>query len=158
MNKYIIELILLIISFCIYFIWYSIYITSSKYDINSVNNLELGLGVFGFICGLWLSSYLQRTIFKDKVDNTKYIWFILVIGIISFTLMGCAIIANIYNVKGVENIDWIKYNQILFPLYGGVILISEEAVNHIINYLSIHTENNSESSPFSSFSTSTENS
>ena len=71
MNKYIIELILLIISFCIYFIWYSIYITSSKYDINSVSNLELGLGVFGFICGLWLSSYLQRTIFKDKVDNTK---------------------------------------------------------------------------------------
>lgn len=152
MNKYIIELILLIISFCIYFIWYSIYITSSNYDINSVSNLELGLGVFGFICGLWLSSYLQRTIFKDKVDNTKYIWFIVVIGIISFTLMGCAIIANIYNVKGVENIDWIKYNQILFPLYGGIILISEQSVNNIIHYISSDKENNSESL-FSSFST-----
>jgi membrane protease YdiL (CAAX protease family) len=152
MNKNIIELILLIISFAIYFIWYTIFITSSNYDINSVSNLELGLGIFGFICGLWLSSYLHRTIFKDKVDNTKHISFIIVIGIIAITLMGCAIIANIYNVKGVENIDWIKYNQILFPLYGGIILISEESVNNIIYYISSHTENNSESS-YSSFST-----
>jgi hypothetical protein len=155
MNKSTLELILLIVSFAIYFIWYTIFITSSKYDINSVSNLELGLGIFGFICGLWLSSYLHRTIFKEKVDNTKYIWIIIVIGIISFALMGCAIIANIYNVKGVENIDWIKYNQILFPLYGGIILISEESVNNIIYYLSSQKENNSESS-FSSFSTSME--
>ena len=157
MNKYIIELILLIISFCIYFIWYSIYITGSNYDINSVNNIELILGLFGFICGLWLSSYLHRTIFKNEPIEKKNIMIIAVIGIIAITLMGCAIIANIHNIKSSTNIHWIKYNQILFPLYGGIILISEEAVNHIINYLSIQKENNTEYS-FSSFSTSTEDS
>ena len=90
---------------------------------------------FLFFCGLWLSSYLNRTIFSDENDNSKNILFIIFIGIVSIIVMSAAIVANIYNVKGINNQTWVKYNQILFPLYGGLILISEESVRHFIHYI-----------------------
>ena len=133
-NKNTIEFILLTVCFIIYFSWYSSYLFSPDYQGTSVSTTEMGLSTFGFICGIWLSTFLHRTIFNDA-NESKNIWFIIFIGIIGIITMSFAIVANLYNIKGILNIGWVQYNQILFPLYGGLILISEESFRHFIHYL-----------------------
>jgi len=133
-NKNIIEPVLLFICFIIYFSWYSSHIYGPNYNPTNVSNVEIGLGIFGFICGIWLSVYLRRKVFNDNSD-VKNIWFIIFIGLIGILTMSFSIIAIIYNVKSVNNSDWTKYHQLLFPLYGGLILISEESVRHFIHYI-----------------------
>lgn len=133
-NKIIIEIILLTICLIIYLSWYSIFITSSNHDPNIVSSTEISLGIFGFLCGLWIATFFNRTIFNDKNEN-KNIWIIIIIGLISTTVMTLSIIANIYNFKGIHNLYWEQYNQILFPLFGGLILISENSFRNISYYI-----------------------
>jgi hypothetical protein len=133
-NKIIIELGLLFTCIIIYIISMSVFITGPYYNLSDLSNIEVGLGIFGFFCGIWLSVFLHRTIFNDE-DESKNIVIILSIGIISSIIMSVSLISNLYSIKGVVNLTWIQYNQILFPLYGGLIFIIEEAFTHLIHFI-----------------------
>jgi hypothetical protein len=141
LNNIILESIILLFCLILYLSLYSVFITGSSYDPDSVSYTELSLGVFGFIIGMWISSFFRKTIFDDEIKN-KNIYIILIIGIVSTIVMSCAIIANIYNVKGIRNFKWVQYNQILFPLYGGLILISENSFKYISQYILYEINNN----------------
>lgn len=135
MSKNNIELGLIFICVIIYFVTYGLFITGSSFDPEIVSTTEIVLSIFGFILGLWISAYLHRTIFNNEQNDGKNIWTIGIIGIVSIIMMSFAIIANMHNVKGINSSKWIQYDQILFPLYGGLILISEESLRHFIHYM-----------------------
>ena len=134
-NPRTIQTIILIIGFLIYFIGYSLYITGDEYDSNAVHNTEIGFGVLGFILGLLLSAYLHTYVFNEDEHNNKNISIIFIIGIICISLIAISSITNLYNIKNVTNTKWTQFNQLLFPLYGGLILTAEESTRHIILYL-----------------------
>jgi len=133
--KHTYEILLLSICIIFYFIYYSVFISGDSYDIEVVSYTEINLSIFGFFVGLWMSSFLHRTIFNDEKEDAKNIWKIIIIGIISIIITCSAVVSVVYNVKGISSMSWIKYHQILFPLYGGFLLISEEAVRHFIHYI-----------------------
>ena len=141
LNKTTLEFIILLFCLILYLSLYGTFITGSNYESERVSYTELCLGIFGFIIGLWLSSFFHKSIFNG-INEDKNIYIIIIIGVISTITMSCAIIANIYNVKGINNDNWIKYNQILFPLYGGLILVSEESFRHISHYILNDRNNN----------------
>ena len=143
-NAQTIQTIILIIGFLFYFIGYSIYISGSDYDPNSVHNPEIAYGVLGFILGLLLSAYLHTYVFYEDDHNNKNITIIFFIGIICISLIAISSITNLYNIKNVQNVKWTQFNQILFPLYGGLILTAEESTRHIILYLFSQQEYTSE--------------
>jgi hypothetical protein len=118
----------------IYFVGYTVFLTSSSYDSNSISPIEWIFGIMGFLTCMWLSAYLKRTIFEDN-EETKNIFQIGLYGSITTILMVALIVANVYNVKGLNDPNWTRYNLIIFPLLGGLVLISEEATIHFFNYM-----------------------
>jgi len=148
-NAQTIQTIILIIGFLFYFIGYSIYITSNDYEPNAVHDPEIAYGVLGFILGLLLSAYLHTYVFNEDDHNNKNIIIIFFIGIICISLIAISSITNLYNIKNITNLKWTQFNQILFPLYGGLILTAEESTRHIILYLFSQQEYNSKIFKFS---------
>lgn len=143
--KYI-QLIFILTSFIIYFTLYSLYVTSTSYVTEDVTTFEICMAVYGVIISLILSYYLNKYVFNE--DEKKYIIYIFIIGIISIVIVGTTVISNIYSIKNLPNPHWTKFNQIILPLFGGFILISEESIRHIFHWM-FNKFNNGNSSEIS---------
>ena len=97
---------------------------------NNVTSLDIIISVWGLILGLFISSFVTRFIFREYRSN---------ISIISITFFISITFLIIYyisiNYRNAEsNKPWITYNQIVFPLIGGLFLISEDSINHFLDY------------------------
>jgi len=95
-----------------------------------VTNLDLIISVWGFILGLFISSFVTRFVFREYSSN---ITIITVTFFCSLLLLILYYIGSNYQNKHINN-NWIRYNQIIFPLIGGLFLISEDAINHLFEY------------------------
>lgn len=104
--------------------------TYNKNDTNVVSTYDIIISIWGFILGLFISSFVTRFLFREYSNNIAIITIIFIISIIA--LITYYIIVNYQN-KQVST-PFIKYNQIIFPLLGGLFLIAEDSINHFFNY------------------------
>jgi hypothetical protein len=103
---------------------------------DDVSTLDIIISIWGFILGLFVSSFVTRFIFREYSSNITIILitFIFSISILILYYVG----TNYQNADNGEN--WVRYNQIVFPLVGGLFLISEDAINHLFEYFGGDTE------------------
>jgi CBS domain containing-hemolysin-like protein len=107
------------------------YLENSKYRNNDyVSTYDIIISVWGFILGLFISSFVTRFLFREFSNNIAVITITFSISIIA--LIVYYILANYQNKQ--ISIPLIKYNQIIFPLLGGLFLIAEDSINHFFNY------------------------
>jgi len=99
---------------------------------NEVSGFDIFLSIWGFILGLFISSFITRFLFREYNKN---ITIIILTFIISIILLILYYIASNYVQNDNTNNTWTKYNQYIFPLVGGLLLISEDAINHIFDYM-----------------------
>lgn len=102
----------------------------SKDNKSDVSTLDIAISIWGFILGLFVSSFVTRFIFREYNSN------IIIISITFFIALTILILYYIgINYETLENgNNWIRYNQVVFPLIGGLFLISEDAINHLFEY------------------------
>jgi magnesium-transporting ATPase (P-type) len=99
-------------------------------DPNTVSAYDIIISIWGFILGLFISSFVTRFLFREYSNNIAVITIIFIISIIA--LITYYILVNYQN-KQIST-PLIKYNQIIFPLLGGLFLIAEDSINHFFNY------------------------
>jgi hypothetical protein len=131
----IVHIFIIIIMIIIYIILLS-YAPVSQTDENSKDNksevstLDIVISIWGFILGLFVSSFVTRFIFREYNSN------IIIISITFFIALTILILYYIgINYETLDNgNNWIRYNQVVFPLIGGLFLISEDAISHLFEY------------------------
>jgi len=97
---------------------------------NNVTNLDIIISIWGLILGLFISSFVTRFIFREYRSNISIITITFFISITFLIIYYISI-----NYRNTEtNKPWITYNQIIFPLIGGLFLISEDSINHFLDY------------------------
>jgi len=97
---------------------------------DTVSAYDIIISIWGFILGLFISSFVTRFLFREYSNNIAVITIIFIISIIA--LITYYILVNYQN-KQIST-PFIKYNQIIFPLLGGLFLIAEDSINHFFNY------------------------
>jgi len=97
---------------------------------DTVSAYDVIISIWGFILGLFISSFVTRFLFREYSNNIAVITIIFIISIIA--LITYYILVNYQN-KHIST-PFIKYNQIIFPLLGGLFLIAEDSINHFFNY------------------------
>lgn len=97
---------------------------------NTVSTYDIVLSVWGFILGLFISSFVTRFLFREYSNNIAIITITFSVSIIALVVY--YILANYQN-KQIST-PLVKYNQIIFPLLGGLFLIAEDSINHFFNY------------------------
>jgi hypothetical protein len=97
---------------------------------DTVSAYDVIISIWGFILGLFISSFVTRFLFREYSNNIAVITIIFIISIIA--LITYYILVNYQN-KQIST-PFIKYNQIIFPLLGGLFLIAEDSINHFFNY------------------------
>ena len=104
---------------------------------NIVTTYDVTISILGFIIGLFISSFVTRYLFREYNKNITVITITFIISIIALIIY--YIMSN-YQRKQIST-PFIKYNQIIFPLLGGLFLIAEDSINHFFNYFSGNQEN-----------------
>ena len=97
---------------------------------NNVSTYDVIISVWGFILGLFVSSFVTRFLFREYGSNIAVISITFLVSMILLILY--YIVSN-YKTKQI-NISFLKYNEIIFPLLGGLFLIAEDSINHFFNY------------------------
>jgi hypothetical protein len=104
---------------------------------NFVSMYDNAISVLGFILGLFTSSFITRYLFREYNKNIAVITITFIISLVA--LIAYYILSN-YQKKQIS-IPLIKYNQIIYPLLGGLFLVAEDSINHFFNYFGGHKEN-----------------
>jgi hypothetical protein len=144
----IIHIIIIIVMTIVYIILLSLARTSTSSQLNpsndivssshvrNVSTLDIVISIWGFVLGLFVSSFVTRFVFREYSSNITIITITFIISMIILILYHVG--SNYQNTD--DNDNWIRYNQIVFPLFGGLLLISQDAINHLFEYFGGNTE------------------
>jgi hypothetical protein len=96
----------------------------------NVTVVDITCSVWGFILGLFVSSFITRFVFREYGTNITVITTTFIIALTALILY---YIVSSFQEKNIDTPIG-KYSQIIYPLLGGLFLISEDAINHFFDY------------------------
>jgi preprotein translocase subunit SecG len=97
---------------------------------SNVTVADITCSIWGFILGLFVSSFITRYVFREYGTNITVISTTFIIALIALILY---YIVSSYQDKNIDTPIG-NYSQIIYPLLGGLFLIAEDSINHFFNY------------------------
>ena len=102
------------------------------YTLNETPGLEIATGIFGFIFGIFLASFVKKFLLNEYGDNIIVIFLIFIISLIFVCLFYAA---DLYQ-QGDGGSSWGRYAYFMYPLIGCFLMIGEDSITHFFNWAS----------------------